>query len=297
MASKCNSLNDIKNQFNVLDHGFIRLVDYMGSDSRVVQAARVSTGAGVKTPQEDRNLIRYMLRHKHTTPFEKVRFEFHVKLPIFVARQWIRHRTGSFNELSARYSELPTEFYVPNEFRKQGTSNKQGGEDTFSGIENERLKNTLITRSFEAFQTYNDMLSKGVSRELARLILPVNTYTAWYWTVDLHNLFHFLALRLDSHAQYEIREYAEVIASIISHIVPDCWQAFNDYRLNSVTFTGPEVKYLDGDLKLFINPQCDSWDGTPDAAGTEAAMAMSSREHSELLDKLDSMGVENISDW
>ena len=141
------------------------------------------------------------------------------------------------------------------------------------------------------------MLSKGVSRELARLILPVNTYTAWYWTVDLHNLFHFLALRLDSHAQYEIREYAEVIASIISHIVPDCWQAFNDYRLNSVTFTGPEVKYLDEDLKLFINPQCDSWDGTPDAAGTEAAMAMSSREHSELLDKLDSMGVENISDW
>jgi len=224
----------IDREFKVLDKGFVRLVDYYGGDDRIVQAARVSYGEGTTTLRRDRILIRYLLENQHTSPFEQVVFTFHVKLPIFVARQWIRHRTARLNEMSARYSVLPEEFYVPDESRiceqdninRQGSSNKPLPPDiqkkTIESIE------SICGKSFEA---YNELLDQGVSREVARIVLPLNTYTEWYWQMDLHNLFHFLKLRLDDHAQWEIRQYAGVIAGIVEKIVPISFEAFNDFVL------------------------------------------------------------------
>ena len=231
----------MENKVDLLDHGFVRLVDSMGDDDRIVQAARVSTGKGLKTPKEDRNLIRYMMRNKHTTPFEKVRFEFHCKMPIFVARQWIRHRMGSFNEFSARYSQMPEEFYIPAAMRKQSTTNKQGSGSGFSDAVNQELINKIREHSEASHALYREFLSHCAANELARLVLPVNIYTEWYWTVDLHNLFHFLQLRLHEHAQYEIRVYAEAIYKMIKEIVPVSCEAFEDYRRNCITFHGPEI--------------------------------------------------------
>ncbi len=238
-------------EFKVLNHGFIRLVDYMGGDESIVQAARVSYGKGTKTVSEDRTLIRYLMRHQHTTPFEMVEFKFHVKLPIFVARQWIRHRTANVNEYSGRYSIMPEEFYVPDEsvIKFQNRSNKQGRDSEEVPPEvRKRVLEILLEEQKSAFTGYQEMLENNIARELARINLPLSLYTQWYWKIDLHNLFHFLKLRMDKHAQYEIRVYAEKMAEIVKTVVPIAYEAFEDYVLNAVTFSKQELivlqKYL-----------------------------------------------------
>jgi thymidylate synthase (FAD) len=225
--------------------GFVRLVDSMGDDSSIVQAARVSYGEGTKTISEDRGLIRYLLRNKHTSPFEMVEFKFHIKLPIFIARQWIRHRTASVNEYSGRYSVMKDEFYSPvqNRLKEQSTVNKQSSNDDV--IEEAKYNSILINQSCEdSFDNYNTCLEYGVSREIARIVLPLSTYTEWYWKIDLHNLLHFLRLRMDEHAQEEIREYANVIYTIVKEICPLTIEAFDDYITNSVTFSKHEIEIL-----------------------------------------------------
>ncbi len=237
----------IGKEFPCLDKGFVRLVDVMGDDSSVVQAARVSYGKGTKTIREDRQLIRYLMRHRHTSPFEMVEFKFHIKLPIFVARQWIRHRTANVNEYSGRYSVLPDEFYVPNaqDVRKQSQKNKQGRSDETLdlSVAQEYIKDIAHTQK-ELYDKYQSYLEKEIARELARINLPLSTYTQWYWKIDLHNLFHFLELRLHPTAQYEIREYAKIIAKIVEAIVPISYEAFVDYRLNCISFSKIELKIL-----------------------------------------------------
>ena len=239
----------------VLDHGFVRVVDYMGDDAAVVQAARVSYGRGTKKVSEDRGLINYLIRHRHTTPFEMCEIKYHVKLPIFVARQWIRHRTASVNEYSARYSILDREFYIPDpaHLAAQSTANNQGRGETLSGDEAARVLALLRADADRAYDHYEAMLSQdgqqGLARELARMNLPANIYTQWYWKVDLHNLFHFLRLRADAHAQYEIRAYAEALCEVVRDWVPAAWGAFEDYRLNAVTFSGKGMEALRRMLK------------------------------------------------
>jgi thymidylate synthase (FAD) len=241
--------NSQKNSYEqkVLDHGFVRLVDYMGDDNAIVQAARVSYGAGTKNVSSDRQLIRYLMRHRHTTPFEMCEVKFHVKLPIFVARQWIRHRTANVNEISGRYSEMVDEFYVPEleQIRPQSVINKQGrSEDAFETDEATEIQAQLSETQRELYSEYKESLDKNLARELARINLPLSLYTEWYWKIDLHNLFHFLHLRLDAHAQYEIRVFAEAMAAITKELFPIDYEAFEDYRLNSIGFTGPEIKIL-----------------------------------------------------
>lgn len=223
-----------------LDHGFVRVVDYMGDDAAVVQAARVSYGRGTRKVTEDRGLIRYLMRHRHTTPLEMCELKLHVKLPIFVARQWIRHRTANVNEYSARYSVLDREFYLPRpeDLAVQSANNKQGrGEVVDPEVAAEVLR--LLRRDAEqAYETYEGLLENpGLARELARMNLPVSWYTQWYWKIDLHNLLHFLALRIDPHAQYEIRVYGEAMAKVVQAWVPTVWEAFEDYRLHAVTLS------------------------------------------------------------
>lgn len=234
----------------VLDHGFVRVVDYMGDDAAIVQAARVSYGAGTKTARDDAGLIRYLMRHWHSTPFEMCELKLHVKLPVFVARQWIRHRTANVNEYSARYSILDREFYIPRpeHLAAQSTSNRQGRHELLSGEEAARVLSILRDDSTRAYDHYEAMLSQdgqqGLARELARMNLPANVYTQWYWKVDLHNLFHFLRLRADAHAQYEIRAYAEVLCEVVKDWVPAAYAAFEDYRLDAVTFSGKGMEAL-----------------------------------------------------
>ncbi len=231
----------------VLDHGFVRVVDYMGDDAAIVQAARVSYGQGTKHARDDSGLIRYLMRHWHSTPFEMCEIKFHVKLPVFVARQWIRHRTANVNEYSARYSILDREFYIPapDALAAQSVVNSQGRGATLEGAEAQRVLETLKTDSTQAYDHYQDMLSQdgqqGLARELARMNLPMNIYTQWYWKVDLHNLMHFLRLRADAHAQYEIRVYANAICELMKAWVPATWQAFEDYRLNAAQLSGPAL--------------------------------------------------------
>lgn len=237
----------IGKEFKCLDKGFVRLVDMMGDDSSIVQAARVSYGKGTKTVSEDRNLIRYLMRHRHTSPFEMVEYKFHIKLPIFVARQWIRHRTANVNEYSGRYSVMPDEFYLPSpeDVRKQSRTNKQGRSDEPINIDtaNEFIEDLQKTQNL-LYEKYNWYLSNEIARELARINLPLSTYTEWYWKIDLHNLFHFLELRLHSTAQFEIREYAKIIAQIVKETCPIAYEAFEDYRLNAITFSSLEQKIL-----------------------------------------------------
>jgi thymidylate synthase (FAD) len=238
----------LEKQIDVLDHGFIRVVDYMGDDSAIVQAARVSYGKGTKQISQDRGLIRYLMRHRHTTPFEMCEIKFHVKLPIFVARQWIRHRTANVNEYSARYSILDKEFYVPSpdNLAAQSTMNKQGRDEALEGVEASDALAMITSDSERCYANYIHMLNvneetgdvvdpsrKGLARELARMNIPTNFYTQWYWKVDLHNLLHFCKLRADSHAQYEIRVYAEEMLKIIKAWVPLTYEAFEDYMKNS----------------------------------------------------------------
>ena len=221
----------------------VRLIDHMGNDSSIVQSARVSYGDGTKTPSEDRQLIRYLMRHWHTTPFEMVEFKFHVKVPIFVARQWLRHRTASVNELSARYSVVKDEYWSPEEYRTQSIVNKQCSDEKDSFVDKDALASQKYSSEI-AFSVYEGLLDRGVARELARVHLPQSTFTEFYWKIDLHNLFHFLRLRMDDHAQKEIRDCALQIFELINPIVPEACQAFLDFRVNSVTLTGPEIQAL-----------------------------------------------------
>jgi thymidylate synthase (FAD) len=234
----------------VLDHGFVRVIDYMGDDGAIVQAARVSYGAGTRHVQNDEGLIRYLMRHWHSTPFEMCEVKLHVKLPVFVARQWIRHRTANVNEYSARYSILDREFYIPepSALAAQSVVNNQGRGDMLSGEESARVLAMLKSDAMTAYDHYEAMLSTegqaGLARELARMNLPMNIYTQWYWKVDLHNLFHFLRLRADAHAQYEIRVYAEAIAACVKDWVPLAYAAFEDYRMGGVALSAKAVAVL-----------------------------------------------------
>lgn len=229
----------------VLDHGFVRVVDYMGDDAAIVQAARVSYGKGTKKANQDAGLIRYLLRHKHTTPFEMCEIKFHLKMPIFIARQWIRHRTANVNEYSARYSILENEFYIPSPeaLAAQSTKNHQGrGEERLSPAEAQWVIDTLKNDALQCYAHYEALMNstadgtpldpsrKGIARELARMNLPINIYTQWYWKIDLHNLLHFLHLRADAHAQYEIRVYAEAMLDLVKQWVPITYEAFMDYQ-------------------------------------------------------------------
>jgi thymidylate synthase (FAD) len=235
----------------VLDHGFIRVIDYMGNDASIVQAARVSYGKGTRKVNEDAGLINYLMRHRHTTPFEMCEIKFHIKLPIFIARQWIRHRTANVNEYSGRYSIMDREFYVPapGQLAAQSQSNRQGRGDVLEGEEAARVLRYLREDAENAYAHYEEMLNEdvagnvlddsrsGLARELARMNLPLNFYTQWYWKVDLHNLMHFLSLRADSHAQYEIRVYAQAMLDILKAWVPLTYAAFMDYRVGGASLS------------------------------------------------------------
>jgi thymidylate synthase (FAD) len=248
----------LNERHSVLDHGFVRVIDYMGDDTAVVQAARVSYGKGTKRANEDRALIHYLLRHQHTTPFEMAEIKFHIKLPIFVARQWIRHRTANVNEYSARYSILDREFYIPHpgELAGQSISNRQGRSEALSEAEANAVTTMLRDDSEIAHDHYRWMLNegedgkkidpgrKGLARELARIGLTVNTYTQWYWKIDLHNLLNFLKLRADQHAQFEIRAYADVLLQILKKWVPVTYDAFVEHRLNAIVLSKSAVDAL-----------------------------------------------------
>jgi thymidylate synthase (FAD) len=230
----------------ILDHGFIRVIDYMGDDAAIVQAARVSYGRGTRRVSEDAGLIRYLMRHRHSTPFEMCEIKYHVKLPIFVARQWIRHRMANVNEYSARYSVMDREFYIPapEHLAAQSAANRQGRGAVLDGEEAGQVLALLRDDATRCFDHYAEMLNEdrrggrqGLARELARMNLTLNTYTQWYWKTDLHNLFNFCALRADAHAQYEIRVYADAILDTLRDWVPAAFAAFRDYRLGAVTFS------------------------------------------------------------
>src|SRR3954470_4404208 len=229
----------------VLDHGFVRVIDYMGDDAAVVQAARVSYGKGTKKVSEDKGLIHYLMRHRHSTPFEMCEIKFHVKLPIFVARQWIRHRTANVNEYSARYSVVQDRFYRPSadNVRKQSATNRQGGTEIADDMTAKEFL-TWLEKVEANYSEYEKFIEKGVSRELARIALPVSVYTEWYWKIDLHNLMHFLSLRMDPHAQQEIRDFAGAMFALIQPIVPIAAEAFLDYHAESMHLTRLEIEAI-----------------------------------------------------
>jgi thymidylate synthase (FAD) len=234
-------------RIDVLDHGFVRLVDYLGGDARIVQAARVSYGEGTKSLREDRALIDYLLRHAHTSPFEQVVLTFHVKMPVFVARQWLRHRTARLNELSGRYSVMADEFYLPeaDQVRYQSALQKQGRSDEAvpEALRSE-VREALARGQAESYAAYQALLDEGVARELARINLPLSLYTEMYWQIDLHNLFHFLRLRIDHHAQYEIRVYAEALARCAEAVAPIAYAAFEEHVLGGRRFSQSEWALL-----------------------------------------------------
>ena len=233
-------------EFPVLDKGFVRLVDYLGGDQRVVQSARVSYGAGTKTHREDAALIDYLLRNRHTSPFEQVVLTFHIKLPVFVARQWIRHRTARLNEISGRYSVMKDDFYVPapEDLAKQSADNKQGRGEVLPEAEAETLRAGFEAAQRRDYAEYSGLVESGLARELARINLPLSLYTEWYWQIDLHNLFHFLELRLDSHAQKEIRLYAQTLLEITNKVAPRCCASFEEHVLGALRFSRAEAAEL-----------------------------------------------------
>lgn len=273
----------------VLDKGFVRLVDNMGTDDAIVQAARVSYGEGTKTPSTDRTLIRHLMRERHTSPFEMVEFKFHVKVPMDCWRQWIRHRTASVNEYSTRYSEAKDEMSVAGKWRLQSTTNKQGSED--GGVEwpdKHEVTRELygddagayLSRREESLQlhvrdVYEERLEFGIAREQARKDLTLSTYTEAYWKIDLHNLLHFLGLRLNPKAQEEIRSFAEAIKELITPVVPATMEAFQDYRLDAMTLSGPEIAYIH---------RLVSKSGLP-------GKALCDRELNDLAAKLERLGI------
>jgi thymidylate synthase (FAD) len=230
-------------EFTVLNKGFVRLVDYMGGDERIVQSARVSYGTGTKTVREDKGLINYLMKNLHTSPFEQVILTFHAKMPIFVARQWIRHRTARLNEISGRYSVMADEFYIPakEDIRHQSTTNKQGrGEEVPPQLQKKVIE-VLKRDQVSVYANYEEMIKDDVARELARINLPLSLYTQWYWQIDLHNLFHFLRLRMDHHAQKEIQVYGEVMAMMAKAVAPMAYEAFEEHILYGVRFSRGEV--------------------------------------------------------
>jgi thymidylate synthase (FAD) len=234
-------------EYRVLDKGFVRLVDYLGGDARIVQSARVSYQEGTKTVREDAALIDYLVRHKHTSPLEQVVLTFHLKMPIFVARQWLRHRTARLNEVSGRYSVMRDEFYLPEAavVRRQSEVNKQGrSEAEVPAALQERTLELLEAGQANAYGSYQELLDEDVARELARINLPLSLYTEMYWQIDLHNLFHFLRLRLDAHAQHEIRAYAEVMAELARAVAPLAYEAFEEHILHAQTFSRSELELL-----------------------------------------------------
>ena len=242
----------------VLDHGFVRVIDYMGDDSSVVQSARVSYGKGTKKISNDKGLIKYLMRHRHSTPFEMCEIKFHIKLPIFIARQWIRHRTANVNEYSARYSILDKEFYIPSaeNLAAQSQINNQGRGDVLTDDEASNVIQILKNDAEQTYANYETLLNEnssggvldegksGIARELARMNLTLNTYTQWYWKIDLNNLLHFLALRADDHAQYEIRIYADVMLDLVKKWVPLTYEAFEDYRMGGTELSAKEIKLM-----------------------------------------------------
>jgi len=286
-----------------LDHGFVRLVDYMGDDAAVVQAARVSYGSGTKTVNEDRGLLRYLLRQRHTTPFEMCEIKLHVKLPVFVARQWIRHRTANVNEYSARYSILDNEFYIPetDDIMPQSKTNKQGRDGALPEDVRNAMRETISMHSASSYDLYEELHTgwpwfhadgnrvspdedidqhdegHGLAREMSRMVLPPNIYTQWYWKVDLHNLLHFLSLRADPHAQYEIRVYADLICDLVRQWCPMTFEAFEDYVMYAQRFSRMDMEAL---KHIAAN--------TPITTVLEAVANMDSseRERGELLTKL-----------
>ncbi|MCR4580518.1 MAG: FAD-dependent thymidylate synthase [Treponema sp.] len=244
-------------EYPVLDKGFVRLVDYFGGDQRIVQSARVSYGEGTKTVSQDGALIDYLLRHQHTSPFEQVVMTFHLKMPIFVARQWVRHRMGRMNEVSGRYSIMKDEFYVPAEDKvsPQSTDNKQGrSNEAFDKETADKIINQLEEGQKAAYENYSQLIDAGLAREVARINLPLSLYTEFYWEMDLHNLFHFLKLRLDSHAQYEIRVYAEVILEMCRKVAPMATESFINHMNHGVNFSGEEMEALRALLDGKENP-------------------------------------------
>ena len=242
----------------VLDHGFIRVIDYMGDDSSIVQSARVSYGKGTKKISNDKGLIKYLMRHRHSTPFEMCEIKFHIKLPIFIARQWIRHRTANVNEYSARYSIHDKEFYIPSaeNLAAQSAINNQGRGDALTDDEASNVIQILKKDAEQTYSNYETLLNEssegniidesksGIARELARMNLTLNTYTQWYWKIDLNNLLHFLALRADDHAQYEIRVYADAMLDIVKKWVPLTYEAFEDYRIGGTELSAKEVNLM-----------------------------------------------------
>ena len=273
--------------FEVLDHGFVRVIDYMGDDSAIVQSARVSYGKGTKQISNDKGLIKYLMRHRHSTPFEMCEIKFHIKLPIFIARQWIRHRTANVNEYSARYSILDKEFYIPSieNVAAQSTINNQGRGEVLSREEASEVISILQKDAEQTYANYETLLNEssngesidankpGVARELARMNLTLNTYTQWYWKIDLNNLLHFLALRADAHAQYEIRVYADIMMDIVKKWVPIAADAFEDYRIGGTEVSAKEINLL---KKLLKGKQASFEDE-----------GISKREWSELQRKFD----------
>ena len=255
--------NILYQPFEVLDHGFVRVIDYMGDDSAIVQSARVSYGKGTKQISNDKGLIKYLMRHRHSTPFEMCEIKFHVKLPIFIARQWIRHRTANVNEYSARYSILDKEFYIPSmeNVAAQSTINNQGRGEVLTNDEAAEVISILKKDAEQTYANYEMLLNEnsegvsidetkpGVARELARMNLTLNTYTQWYWKIDLNNLLHFLALRADAHAQYEIRVYADIMMDIVKKWVPIAADAFEDYRIGGTEVSAKEINLLKKLLK------------------------------------------------
>lgn len=237
-------LKKYEEPIKVLDHGHVKLIDVMGDDERVEQVARLSYGKGTRTVQDRRNLLRYLMRHRHTSPLEQAVITLDMKMPIFVARQLVRHRTQSINELSGRYSELPAEYYTPEEIHVQSKTNKQGRGEGFNSVIEQSLWYGVIDHSDQAFGLYRNLLDCDVARETARMVLPLSTYTQWCTTMNLHNLLHMLELRLDPHAQWECRVYAEAIAKIVEDWCPIIWEAFVDYRLEAVTFSREEVRCI-----------------------------------------------------
>jgi thymidylate synthase (FAD) len=271
----------------VLDHGFVRVIDYMGDDSAIVQAARVSYGRGTTQLRDDRGLIRYLVRHRHSTPLEMCELKLHVKLPIFVARQWIRHRTANVNEYSARYSILDREFYLPEpaQLAAQSSTNRQGREQPLAPEQAQAVLELLRADAQRCYDHYEELLNEGedeqplrpgepqLARELARMNLTLNFYTQWYWKIDLHNLLHFLSLRMDAHAQYEIRVYAEAMGALVKRWVPHAWEAFCDYRLEAASLSRQELLAV----KALLRGE------SPDYR----ALGLSAREQRELCQKLE----------
>ena len=271
----------------VLDHGFVRVIDYMGDDNAIVQAARVSYGRGTTQLRDDRGLIRYLVRHRHSTPLEMCELKLHVKLPIFVARQWIRHRTANVNEYSARYSVLDREFYLPQpeQLAVQSSTNRQGREQPLAPEQARAVLELLRSDAQRCYDHYEERLNDGedvqpvrpgepqLARELARMNLTLNFYTQWYWKIDLHNLLHFLSLRMDAHAQYEIRVYADAMGELCKRWVPHAWEAFCDYRLEAASLSRQELLAV----KALLRGE------TPDYR----ALGLSAREQRELGQKLE----------